>query len=170
MIGDTFALERNSLMSTVALERRIFEADHDAFRETARRFAERDVAPHLDDWAAAGRVDRDLFAKAGELGLLGIGVDERFGGGGIDDFRFNAILIEELAAVGAQAIAMSLSGFNDLVAPYFAALATDEQNHRWLAPMVAGEAIGAIAMTEPGAGAISPRSRPPRSPTATISS
>ncbi|HEY5852641.1 MAG TPA: acyl-CoA dehydrogenase family protein [Aldersonia sp.] len=139
-------------MSTVALERRIFEADHDAFRETARRFAERDVAPYLDDWAAAGRVDRELFAKAGKLGLLGIGVDERFGGGGIDDFRFNAILIEELAAVGAQAVAMNLSGFNDLVAPYFALLATDEQNDRWLAPMVTGDTIGAIAMTEPGAG------------------
>ncbi|MGX7729407.1 acyl-CoA dehydrogenase family protein [Rhodococcus sp. 2H158] len=139
-------------MSAVSLERTIYESDHDAFRETARRFAEREVAPHLAEWAAAGRVDRELYRQAGKLGLLGVAVPERFGGGGIDDFRFGAVLIEELARVGAQAVTMGLSGFNDLVAPYFAALGTDEQNHRWLAPMVAGETIGAIAMTEPGAG------------------
>ncbi|MGV9735245.1 acyl-CoA dehydrogenase family protein [Rhodococcus aetherivorans] len=139
-------------MSAVSLERTIYEPDHAAFRETARRFAEREVAPHLEPWAAAGRVDRELYRQAGKLGLLGVAVPERFGGGGIDDFRFGAVLIEELARVGAQAVTMGLSGFNDLVAPYFTALGTEEQNHRWLAPMVAGEAIGAIAMTEPGAG------------------
>ncbi|MEE2034880.1 acyl-CoA dehydrogenase family protein [Rhodococcus chondri] len=139
-------------MSSVSLDRTIFDADHDAFRHTARGFAEREVAPHLDRWAREGQVDRDLYRKAGELGLLGVGVDERFGGGGIDDFRFNAIVIEELSRIGAQAVVMGLSGFNDLVAPYFEALATAEQNHRWLAPMVTGETIGAIAMTEPGAG------------------
>ncbi|MGJ5666813.1 acyl-CoA dehydrogenase family protein [Rhodococcus aetherivorans] len=139
-------------MSAVSLERTIYEPDHAAFRETARRFAEREVAPHLEQWAAAGRVDRELYRQAGKLGLLGVAVPERFGGGGIDDFRFGAVLIEELARVGAQAVTMGLSGFNDLVAPYFTALGTEEQNHRWLAPMVAGEAIGAIAMTEPGAG------------------
>ncbi|CCW14794.1 Butyryl-CoA dehydrogenase [Rhodococcus aetherivorans] len=136
----------------MSLERTIYEPDHAAFRETARRFAEREVAPHLEQWAAAGRVDRELYRQAGKLGLLGVAVPERFGGGGIDDFRFGAVLIEELARVGAQAVTMGLSGFNDLVAPYFTALGTEEQNHRWLAPMVAGEAIGAIAMTEPGAG------------------
>ncbi|QIX48645.1 acyl-CoA dehydrogenase family protein [Rhodococcus sp. DMU1] len=139
-------------MSAVSLERTIYEPDHAAFRETARRFAEREVAPHLEPWAAAGRVDRELYRQAGKLGLLGVAVPERFGGGGIDDFRFGAVLIEELARVGAQAVTMGLSGFNDLVAPYFTALGTEKQNHRWLAPMVAGEAIGAIAMTEPGAG------------------
>jgi alkylation response protein AidB-like acyl-CoA dehydrogenase len=139
-------------MTSVALERRIFDADHEAFRDTVRGFAEREVRPYVTEWAAAGRIDRELYRKAGKLGLLGVGVAERFGGGGINDFRFNAILIEELAAVGAQAVVMGLSGFNDLVAPYFQALATDEQNERWLAPMVAGETIAAIAMTEPGAG------------------
>lgn len=139
-------------MSSVALERTIFDADHQAFRETARAFAEHDVAPHLDRWAAAGRIDRELFREAGKLGLLGVGVPERFGGGGVDDFRFNAVLIEELARVGAASATLSLSGLNDLIAPYFLAFGTDEQNHRWLAPMVAGEKIGAIAMTEPGAG------------------
>lgn len=139
-------------MGTLDLERRIFDADHDAFRETARRFAERDVLPYLEQWAAAGQIDRDVFRKAGELGLLGVGVGEEFGGGGIDDFRFNAIVIEELAAIGATAVVMSLSGINDLVVPYFLEFGTAEQNHRLLAPMVAGEKIGAIAMTEPGAG------------------
>lgn len=139
-------------MSSVSLERTIFGPDHDAFRVTARSFAEHDIAPHLERWALAGRLDRELFRTAGGLGLLGVTVDERFGGGGVDDFRFNAILIEELARVGAPAVVMALSGFNDLVAPYFDALGSDEQNERWLVPMVAGTAVGAIAMTEPGAG------------------
>src|SRR5574340_967274 len=139
-------------MASVSLQRTIFDEDHDAFRDTVRGFAEREVAPHLERWAKEGRVDRDLYSKAGKLGLLGVSVDERFNGGGIDDFRFNAILIEELSRVGAQAVTMGLSGFNDLVAPYLDALCTDEQKQRLLAPLCAGEKIGAIAMTEPGAG------------------
>lgn len=139
-------------MASVALERTIFDDDHEAFRETARAFARRDVEPHLADWATANSVDRSLFTRAGELGLLGVGVDEHFGGGGIDDFRFNAILIEELCAVGGQAVTMNLSGFNDLVAPYLDWLCTDEQKRRFLAPLCAGQKISAIAMTEPGAG------------------
>ena len=81
-------------MSPVALARNIFDADHDAFRDTVRRFAERDVAPFLREWADAGQVDRDVYRQAGKLGLLGINVEERFAGGGTDDFRFNAIVIE----------------------------------------------------------------------------
>ena len=139
-------------MSSVALARNIFDADHDAFRETVRRFAERDVAPHLRDWADAGQVDRDVYRQAGKLGLLGINVEERFAGGGIDDFRFNAIVIEELCRVGAPAVVMGLAGINDLVTPYLASLANEEQKHRFLTPLCTGEKIGAIAMTEPGAG------------------
>ena len=134
------------------ISRTIFNEDHDGFREVVRRFVEKEVVPHLGEWAAAGRVDRELFAKAGETGILGMSAPERFGGGGVDDFRFNAIVIEELARVGATAVSMSLCGFNDLVAPYFVAFGTDEQNQRWLAPMIAGEKVGAIAMTEPGTG------------------
>lgn len=134
------------------ISRTIFDEEHDGFRDVVRRFAETEVVPNLERWAEAGRVDRELFVKAGETGLLGMAAPERFGGGGVADFRFNAIVIEELGRVGATAVIMSLCGFNDLVAPYFTAFATDEQNDRWLTPMIAGEKIGAIAMTEPGTG------------------
>ncbi|GAA3739649.1 acyl-CoA dehydrogenase/long-chain-acyl-CoA dehydrogenase [Spinactinospora alkalitolerans] len=139
-------------MHPAALHRTIFDSDHEVFRDTARAFAEREVAPHLDAWARQGHVDRELYRRAGELGLLGIGAEEKYNGGGIDDFRFHAVLIEELCRVGATAVTMSLSGFNDLVAPYLTSLADNEQKRRWLAPLCSGELIGALAMTEPGAG------------------
>jgi alkylation response protein AidB-like acyl-CoA dehydrogenase len=139
-------------MSLIPLQRTIFTDEHAAFRDAVRAFVEREVAPNLSRWAAQKRVDRQLYRKAGDMGLLGIEVAERFGGGGITDFRFNAIVIEELCRAGAAAITMNLTGFNDLVAPYFAALGTDTQNEKWLAPMCRGEKIGAIAMTEPGTG------------------
>lgn len=134
------------------LSRTIFSDEHDEFRDVVRRFAEKEVVPHLERWAEAGRIDRELFAKAGETGIFGMSAPEKFGGGGVDDYRFNAIVIEELARVGATAVAMALCSLNDLVAPYFIAFGSDEQNERWLAPMIAGDKIGAIAMTEPGTG------------------
>ena len=139
-------------MASVALPRTIFDQSHDDFRDAVRRFVERDVVPHMDRWDQAGRVDRDLFRKAAETGMLGVTAPEKFGGGGVDDYRYSAIVIEELARVGATAVSMSLGGENDLVAPYFIAFGTDEQNERWLAPMLAGEKVGAIAMTEPSTG------------------
>ncbi|WP_396655693.1 acyl-CoA dehydrogenase family protein [Microbacterium sp.] len=139
-------------MNAVAVPRTIFDESHDDFRDTVRRFVEREVVPNLERWSEAGRVDRDLFRKAAETGLLGITAPEEFGGGGVEDFRYNAIIIEEFAGAGATDVSMSIDGENDLVAPYFIAFGTDEQNERWLAPMLAGEKIGAIAMTEPGAG------------------
>jgi len=139
-------------MASVALPRTIFGEYHDEFRDVVRRFVEREVTPHLAAWGEAGRVDRDLFRKAAETGLLGITAPEEFGGGGMDDFRFNAIVIEEFARAGASDVSMSISGENDLVAPYFTNFGTRDQNERWLAPMLAGEKVGAIAMTEPGTG------------------
>ena len=139
-------------MVTVALPRTIFDDSHDAFRDTVGQFVAREVVPHLEEWDAAHQIDRSLFRKAAETGLLGVTAPERFGGGGVDDFRFHAIVIEEFARVGATAESMSLGGENDLIAPYFISLGTDEQNERWLAPMLAGETVGAIAMTEPSTG------------------
>lgn len=139
-------------MTSVALPRPIFDDSHDEFRDVVRRFVEREVTPHLEAWAAAGRVDRSLFQKAAETGLIGINTPEQFGGGGVEDFRFNAIVIEEFARAGASDVSMSISGENDLVAPYFSHFGTPEQNERWLTPMIAGEKVGAIAMTEPGTG------------------
>ncbi|WP_417564330.1 acyl-CoA dehydrogenase family protein [Microbacterium sp.] len=139
-------------MASVALPRTIFDESHDDFRDTVRRFVEREVVPNLARWDEAGRVDRDLFRKAAEIGMLGVTAPERFGGGGVDDFRYSAIVIEEFARVGATAASMSIGGENDLIAPYFIAFASDEQNERWLAPMLAGDKVGAIALTEPGTG------------------
>lgn len=109
-------------MTSVALPRPIFDDSHDEFRDVVRRFVEREVTPHLEAWAAAGRVDRSLFRKAAETGLIGINTPEQFGGGGVEDFRFNAIVIEEFARAGASDVSMSISGENDLVAPYFSHL------------------------------------------------
>jgi len=139
-------------MVSVALERTIFDEAHEDFRGAVRRFVDRDVAPHLEEWDAAGRVDRELFRKAADMGLLGMSAPERFGGGGIDDFRYSAILLEELARAGAHGVSMALCGFNDLVAPYFTAFGSESVNERYLAPMIAGEKVGAVAFTEPGAG------------------
>jgi alkylation response protein AidB-like acyl-CoA dehydrogenase len=134
------------------LRREIYNADHDAFRDTVRAFCEREVAPHLAAWDAAGIVDRGLYRAAGTLGLLGLAVAEEYGGGGVDDFRYHAVLAEELVRIGATSVAMGLNGFNDLVAPYLTALCTAEQKTRWLPGLCAGETVAAIAMTEPGAG------------------
>lgn len=139
-------------MTSASSHRAIFDSDHVTFRESVRTFVAREVTPHLRDWAEQGHVERELYRRAGGAGLLGISAEEKHHGGGVDDFRFNAVLIEELAGAGATAVAMNLSGFNDLVAPYLVALADDDQKQRWLAPLCAGESIAALAMTEPDAG------------------
>ena len=139
-------------MAADELTRTIFDSDHDAFRRMVRSFVEKEVVPHLQIWNNAGRIDRSVFRAAGSIGLLGFAVDAKFGGGGVDDFRFNAVLIEELNRVGAQAVTMGLSGFNDLVAPYLVGLSNDEQKRRYLPALCAGDKIGALAITESGAG------------------
>ncbi|MGX9672900.1 acyl-CoA dehydrogenase family protein [Mycobacterium sp. HM-7] len=151
-------------MSLKPLPRSIFGPEHDAFRALVRAFAEREVVPYLASWESSNAIDRQFFKKAGQIGLLGSDVPERFGGGGADDFRFSAIVAEELCAAGDYAVAMSVVGINDLVMPYFRDLGTEAQKARWLAPLCRGEAIGAIAMTEPSTGsdlaAISATARP----------
>lgn len=139
-------------MAFSALARTIFDDSHDEFRDMVRRFVEKEVTPNIEAWSAAGLVDRRLFTAAAESGLIGVTAPEEYGGGGVADFRYNAIVIEELARVGATDVSMSLSCENDLVAPYFVNFGSPEQNEKWLAPMIAGEMVGAIAMTEPGTG------------------
>ncbi|WP_346622370.1 acyl-CoA dehydrogenase family protein [Blastococcus montanus] len=128
----------------------LYEAEHEAFRAMLRDFLAKEVVPHHDDWEKAGVVDRSVWLKAGEQGLLGMDVPEEFGGGGVKDFRYNAILSAEVSRVGASGLGFTLQ--NDVVAPYLIGLATDEQKRRWLPGVVSGEIITAIAMTEPGAG------------------
>ena len=83
------------------MERTIFESEHDAFRSSVRQFLEKDVVPNLPAWEAAGIADRDMFRKAGAAGFLGMAAPEEHGGGGVDDFRFNLVISEEVQAVGA---------------------------------------------------------------------
>jgi alkylation response protein AidB-like acyl-CoA dehydrogenase len=128
----------------------LYEAEHDAFREMVRDFLAKEVVPHHGAWAEAGIVDRSVWLKAGEQGLLGMDVPEEYGGGGVKDFRYNAILAAEVSRVGASGLGFGLH--NDVVAPYLIDLCTDEQKARWLPGFVKGEIITAIAMTEPGAG------------------
>jgi long-chain-acyl-CoA dehydrogenase len=129
-----------------------YDDDHDAFRATVRRFVEREVVPNLEKWDHAHLVDRDLFTKAGDAGLLGTAVPAEYGGGGVDDFRFNALIGEEFARVGATAPALSITLHNDIVLPYLLRYTTEEQKARWLPGCVSGELVTAIALTEPDAG------------------
>jgi alkylation response protein AidB-like acyl-CoA dehydrogenase len=134
------------------VKRSLYESDHDAFREAFRTFVEREVVPGSEKWDAAGIVDRELFRKAGEQGFLGFEVDEKFGGGGASDYRFNAILTEELLRTGSAASGLGLTLHTDICLPYFLAYCNDEQRARWLPGIASGELITAIAMTEPGIG------------------
>jgi alkylation response protein AidB-like acyl-CoA dehydrogenase len=129
-----------------------YDEDHEAFRATVQKFVAREVVPNLDGWDAAGIIDRDFFRRAGDAGLLAMAVPEELGGGGVDDFRFNLVIAEEFAAVGAHAVALAITLHNDIVLPYLLHYATVEQQRRWLPGVTSGELILAIAMTEPGAG------------------
>jgi len=132
------------------VHRDIFEAEHDAFRDLARSFVAKEIVPQHARWEADGQVSREVWLAAGQAGLLGMDVPEEYGGGGVADFRYNAVLIEELAAGGASGVGFALQ--NDVVAPYLLRLATPEQKQRWLPGFCSGQIITAIAMTEPGAG------------------
>jgi alkylation response protein AidB-like acyl-CoA dehydrogenase len=129
-----------------------FSSEHHQFRELVRDFVQQTVVPAHEQWERAGCWDRSLFTDAGKLGLLGFSVPEHLGGPGVNDFRYNAIVVEELQAVGAAAEAVAFSLQNDIVLPYLTDLTTAEQKQRWLPGVVAGETVLAIAMTEPGAG------------------
>jgi alkylation response protein AidB-like acyl-CoA dehydrogenase len=134
------------------MRRTLYEPDHDAFRETVRTFVAKQIAPHHAEWEAAGIVPRDLYTAAGAQGLLGMAVPEEFGGGGQPDFRFNAILGEEVVAAGVAGSGNGLCLQNDVCLPYYLDLATPEQKARWLPGIASGELVTAIAMTEPGVG------------------
>ncbi|HTE72452.1 MAG TPA: acyl-CoA dehydrogenase family protein [Actinomycetes bacterium] len=128
----------------------LYEAEHEAFRAMVRDFLAKEVVPNHAAWEEAGVVDRSVWLKAGAQGLLGMDVPEEFGGGGVKDFRYNAILAAEVTRVGASGLGFALH--NDVVAPYLLDLGTDEQKARWLPKFTNGELITAIAMTEPAAG------------------
>jgi alkylation response protein AidB-like acyl-CoA dehydrogenase len=132
------------------MRRTVFDPEHEQFREVVREFLAREVAPHAQAWEAAGIVDREVYRAAGKHGVIGFNVPDEFGGGGVSDFRFNAVVAEELAVAGPGTPAFTLH--NDIVAPYLVSLSTPEQQQRWLPGFASGDLIGAIAMSEPGAG------------------
>ncbi|MEL7185650.1 MAG: acyl-CoA dehydrogenase family protein [Pseudomonadota bacterium] len=132
------------------MERRIFEEEHEMFRDSVRSFVKNELAPHAERWNEQGVVDREAFLKAGEMGMLCMWVPEEYGGIGMPDFRYEQIVNEEVTRYGDPGIFFTLH--SRLVAPYIGTFGTDEQKARWLPKCVTGENILAIAMTEPGAG------------------
>ncbi len=132
------------------MNRNIFEEEHEMFRDSVRNFMRNEIQPHSDRWIEQGIVDREAYVKAGEMGLLLMWADERYGGAGVSDFRYEQILIEENTKYGDPGFFISLH--NRLVGPYLGELGTDEQKQRWLPKCVSGEQILAVAITEPGAG------------------
>lgn len=132
------------------MDRTLFEAEHDLFRESYRKFLDQHVAQNHARWEEQNIVDRDVWVEAGKQGFLGTAVPEEFGGGGVKDFRYNAIVTEETTRAGYSGIGFTLH--NDVVAPYLIDLSNDEQKQRWLPGFCSGELITAIAMTEPGTG------------------
>ena len=132
------------------MRRLIFSPEHDQFRDSARRFFRDEVAPKAAGWREQGFVDRDIYRKAGAQGLLLPWADEKYGGAGIKDFRFEQIIIEENIVHGEIGFYINLH--SSLVAPYIAELGSEAQKARWLPNCVSGQSILAIAMTESAAG------------------
>ena len=131
------------------LARTIYGEAHEIFRTQVRRFMEDEIAPNHERWEDQGFVDREAWLRAGALGFLCATMPEAYGGAGADR-RYSAILMEEQARIGATGPGFSLH--SDIVAPYINAYGSEEQKRHWLPKMAEGEAIGAIAMTEPGTG------------------
>ena len=129
-----------------------YEFEHQQFRESVRGFVRERITPMHEKWEQSSCLDRSLFTDAGKQGLLGFPVPEQFGGPGVDDFRYNAILIEEVNRTGAAAAGIAFSLQNDVVLPYLTDMTDDDQRARWLPGVVAGETVLGIAMTEPGTG------------------
>lgn len=132
------------------MKRTLFDAEHDAFREAVRAFLLKEAVPHTAEWEASGLVDRRFWSAAAGQGLVGFAAPEEFGGAAQRDFRFNAVLNEEVVRTGTVGDGFSLT--NDIVLPYYLDIATPEQQARWLPGVTTGDTVIAIAMSEPGTG------------------
>lgn len=131
------------------IRRRIYEEEHEIFRETVRRWAEKEVFPHGDQWRDDGIVSREIWRSAGAQGFLCMYADEKYGGLGLDDFRYDMILSEE---IGPREPGLFIPLHNRIVGPYIHKTGTDSQRERFMPGVVSGETVLAIAMTEPSAG------------------
>jgi alkylation response protein AidB-like acyl-CoA dehydrogenase len=134
------------------MKRKLFEEDHEMFREMATEFNARAVAPHYAKWDQEHMMSRELWTAAGEQGLLGLAVPEEFGGMGMDDYRFRAVLDEEFAKSNHLAVGLAFHLHDDMVLPHLLAYGSDDLKGRWLPGMVSGAKVTSVAWTEPGAG------------------
>ena len=131
------------------IKRTLFSPDHESFRDSFRRFLDKEVAPFHAGWEDQGYVDREVWRKAGANGFLCMGMPEEFGGSGADKL-YTVVQLEELARGGYSGVGFSLH--SEIVAPYLLRYGTPAQKQKYLPPLARGELIGAIAMTEPSAG------------------
>jgi alkylation response protein AidB-like acyl-CoA dehydrogenase len=134
------------------VRRTLYNADHEAYRETVREFLNREVVPYHDDWERERWIDRSVFARAAKAGIYALQIAEEYGGPNEHDYRYRMVVCEEVAATNALSFGVTISLQDDLVLHYLADLTNDEQRQRWLPGFAAGELVGALAMTEPGAG------------------
>ena len=128
-----------------------YTEDHEAFRAQVRRFVERECAPNIEAWEAAGELPRELHRKAAEVGLIGMGFPEAYGGIEVPDLFFSVVGIEELARTGSGGLIASLLS-HGIASPPLVHAGTHEQKEKFLRPVLAGEKIAALAITEPGGG------------------
>jgi alkylation response protein AidB-like acyl-CoA dehydrogenase len=135
-----------------SMKRDHYDSDHLAFGEAVRTLLDKEFVPHFPEWEKAGGAPREIFTAAGNSGFLAMAAPEEFGGGGVEDFRFNQILDEQIAEAGVTGVGLGISLHNDICLPYFLTYADEEQCRRWLPGIVTGDLITAVAMTEPGAG------------------
>jgi alkylation response protein AidB-like acyl-CoA dehydrogenase len=133
------------------MPRNVYSEDHEAFRDSMREFVDRSLRPRAQQLIDERRMDRDVWLEAGKAGFLGLEVPQEYGGAGAEDYRFNAVAAEELAAFTASA-ASSFGIHGDCVAPYLVELCTQEQKQRWLPGFCSGEIVTGIAMTEASGG------------------
>ena len=134
------------------MRRTIFDEEHELFRSSFRQFLDKEVVPNNDEFERAGIMDREVFRAAGASGFLAFAAPEEHGGGGVDDYRYNLVVHEEIQAAAVNAAGLGITLHNDVCLPYFLHEATDDQKARWLPGICSGDQITAIAMTEPGAG------------------
>ncbi|MBU0809840.1 MAG: acyl-CoA dehydrogenase family protein [Gammaproteobacteria bacterium] len=132
------------------MQRNIFDTEHSMFRDAFAAFLKKEVLPHQDQWEADGMVSREVWKKAGEMGFLLPWADEEYGGAGLKDFRYEQIMVEELAKVNEAGFMLPLH--SALCGPYIAEYGTTEQKARFMPGIISGELILAVAMTEPSAG------------------
>lgn len=134
------------------MRRIIFDEEHDMFRESVRSFIDKEIAPNHEKWEKNGKVDKEMFQKAGSTGFLGMAIPEEYGGGGVKDFRYNSVINEEIQLAGVVGSGMCITLHNDVCLPYFINYCNEEQAERWMPGLANGDLMSAIAMTEPAIG------------------